>query len=218
MLLCYLFFLGNRTCSEIKYCNLESGSYVIDPVREGAVKPFKVSLTIPHGNGACPCPRLKKRARACSVISWALPPSGGHPGFSRTKQLGLSQDGILILYWAIFKCFNPPVALLVWRLSRARHKVVVVCQKLYHTLSSHLSHFQSKKNPNKANEHRHWLPFPRPLHHTPTVHCNCKSNMASWINDHKFITLARTNKTPALNTQKRLILIRCHPTITSVIE
>ena len=62
-------FLGNRTCSEIKYCNPESGSYVIDPVREGAVKPFKVSLTIPHGNGACPCPRLKKRARACSVIS-----------------------------------------------------------------------------------------------------------------------------------------------------
>ena len=137
-------FLGNRTCSEIKYCNPESGSYVIDPVREGAVKPFKVSLTIPHGNGACPCPRLKKRARACSVISWALPPSGGHPGFSRTKQLGLSLDGILILYWAIFKCFNPPVALLVCRLSQARRKVVVVCQKLYHTLSSHLSHFQSR--------------------------------------------------------------------------
>ena len=37
-------FLGNRTCSDIKYCNPEAknGSYVIDPDGEGGVKPFKV--------------------------------------------------------------------------------------------------------------------------------------------------------------------------------
>ncbi|XP_022806790.1 contactin-associated protein-like 2 [Stylophora pistillata] len=33
---------GDKTCSKIKLCNLPSGSYVIDPDREGGVRPFKV--------------------------------------------------------------------------------------------------------------------------------------------------------------------------------
>ena len=39
---------------------------------------------------------------------------------------------------------------------------------------------------------------------TPTVHSNSKSNMAGQINDCELLTLARTNKTPAL--QASLIL------------
>ena len=41
--LCYC-FSGNRTCSDVKYCNPEakSCSYVIDSDEEGGVKPFKV--------------------------------------------------------------------------------------------------------------------------------------------------------------------------------
>ena len=38
-------------------------------------------------------------------------------------------------------------------------------------------------------------PFPPPP--TPTVHSNCKSNIAGRINDRELITLARTHKTPA---------------------
>ncbi|XP_022806801.1 contactin-associated protein-like 2 [Stylophora pistillata] len=33
---------GDKTCSQIKLCNLPSGSYVIDPDGESEVKPFKV--------------------------------------------------------------------------------------------------------------------------------------------------------------------------------
>ena len=34
-------FQGDKTCSQIKLCNLPSGSYVIDPDGKGGVKPFK---------------------------------------------------------------------------------------------------------------------------------------------------------------------------------
>ena len=44
------------------------------------------------------------------------------------------------------------------------------------------------------------ISFSLPLLPSPTVHFDCKSNMAGWINDRELITLARTNKTPALRT------------------
>ena len=47
-----------------------------------------------------------------------------------------------------------------------------------------------------------WGLFALPLPPTPTVHSNCKSNMAGRINDRELITLARTNKTPALQASQ----------------
>ena len=44
------------------------------------------------------------------------------------------------------------------------------------------------------------ISFSLPPPPSPTVHFDCKSNMAGWINDRELITLARTNKTPALRT------------------
>ena len=44
--------------------------------------------------------------------------------------------------------------------------------------------------------------FALPPPPTPTVHSNCKSNMAGRINDRELIKLARTNKTPALQAYK----------------
>ena len=43
-----------------------------------------------------------------------------------------------------------------------------------------------------------WRFRPAPPPHPPTVHSNCKSNMDGRINDRELITLALTNKTPAL--------------------
>ena len=42
------------------------------------------------------------------------------------------------------------------------------------------------------------ISFSLPPPPSPTVHFDCKSNMAGWINDRELITLARTNKTLAL--------------------
>ena len=69
-------FLGNRTCSDIKYCNLEakSGSYVIDPDGEGGVKPFKVF-----------CDMTDKGRIGVTVIS--------HDSESRTLVDGFSDRG-----------------------------------------------------------------------------------------------------------------------------
>ena len=44
-------FQGDKTCSQIKLCNLPSGSYVIDPDGKGGVKPFKVYMTDKGGVG-----------------------------------------------------------------------------------------------------------------------------------------------------------------------
>ena len=44
--------------------------------------------------------------------------------------------------------------------------------------------------------------FALPSPPTPTVHSNCKSNMAGRINDRELIKLARTNKTPAQQAYK----------------
>ena len=44
------------------------------------------------------------------------------------------------------------------------------------------------------------ISFSLPPPPSPTVHFDCKSNMAGWINDRELITLARTNKTPAVRT------------------
>ena len=44
-------FQGNKTCSQIKLCNLPSGSYVIDPDGEGGVKPFKVYCNMTDKGG-----------------------------------------------------------------------------------------------------------------------------------------------------------------------
>ena len=43
-----------------------------------------------------------------------------------------------------------------------------------------------------------WRFRPAPPPPTPTVHSYCKSNMNGRINDRELITLALTNKTPAL--------------------
>ena len=55
-----------------------------------------------------------------------------------------------------------------------------------------------------------WV-FSLPPPPTPTVHSNCKSNMADQINDRELLTLARTNKTPDCpNFQTpRRVTIRC---------
>ncbi|PFX13919.1 contactin-associated protein-like 2 [Stylophora pistillata] len=42
---------GDRTCSEIKRCNLPSGSYFIDPDGEGGEKPFKVHCDMTDNGG-----------------------------------------------------------------------------------------------------------------------------------------------------------------------
>ena len=42
------------------------------------------------------------------------------------------------------------------------------------------------------------ISFSLPPPPSPTVHFDCKSNMAGWINDRELIKLARTNKTPGL--------------------
>ncbi|PFX11538.1 Contactin-associated protein-like 2 [Stylophora pistillata] len=42
---------GDKTCSQIKLCNLPSGSYVIDPDGNGGVKPFKVYCDMTDKNG-----------------------------------------------------------------------------------------------------------------------------------------------------------------------
>ena len=44
-------FQGDKTCSQIKLCNLPSGSYVIDPDGEGGVKPFKVYCNMTDKGG-----------------------------------------------------------------------------------------------------------------------------------------------------------------------
>ena len=44
------------------------------------------------------------------------------------------------------------------------------------------------------------ISFSLPPPPSPTVHFDCKSNMAGWITDRELITLARTNKTPAVRT------------------
>ena len=44
------------------------------------------------------------------------------------------------------------------------------------------------------------ISFSLPPPPSPTVHFDCKSNMAGWINDRELIKLARTNKTPGLRT------------------
>ena len=49
--------------------------------------------------------------------------------------------------------------------------------------------------------HRRLLALPPPP--TPTVHPYSKSNMPGWINDRELTTLARTNKTPALQASLR---------------
>ena len=56
-----------------------------------------------------------------------------------------------------------------------------------------------------------WVFFSLPPPPTPTVHSNCKSNMADRINDRELLTLARTNKTPDCpNFQTpRRVTIRC---------
>ena len=50
-----------------------------------------------------------------------------------------------------------------------------------------------------------YLSFARSPLPTPTFHSNSKSNMAGRINDRELITLARPNKTPAL--QDKLLLM-----------
>ena len=52
-------------------------------------------------------------------------------------------------------------------------------------------------------------PLPSPQPSAPTVHFNCKSNMANQINDRELLTLARINKTPAL--QAPIAQISEHP-------
>ena len=42
------------------------------------------------------------------------------------------------------------------------------------------------------------ISFSLPPPPSPTVHFDCKSNVAGWINDRELIKLARTNKTPGL--------------------
>ena len=49
--------------------------------------------------------------------------------------------------------------------------------------------------------------FALPTPHTPTVHSHSKSNMTSRINDCELITLARPNKTPALQATRGFSLI-----------
>ena len=49
-------------------------------------------------------------------------------------------------------------------------------------------------------------PFPPPP--TPTVHSNCKSNIAGRINDRDLITLARTHKTPTGHCLRKKICMR----------
>ena len=49
---------------------------------------------------------------------------------------------------------------------------------------------------------RRLLALPSPP--TPTAHSNSKTNMAGRINDRELITLARTNKTPALQAKTEI--------------
>ena len=49
--------------------------------------------------------------------------------------------------------------------------------------------------------------FALPTPHTPTVHSHSKSNMTGRINDCELITLARPDKTPALQATRGLSLI-----------
>ena len=51
--------------------------------------------------------------------------------------------------------------------------------------------------------------FPSPQPPSPTVHSNCKSNMTNPINYRELLTLARINKTPAL--QAPIAQISEHP-------
>ena len=48
--------------------------------------------------------------------------------------------------------------------------------------------------------------FSPPPPPTPTVHSNCKSNIAGLTNDRELLALAHTNKTPALQAIATLII------------
>ncbi|PFX20738.1 Contactin-associated protein-like 2 [Stylophora pistillata] len=65
---------GDKTCSQIKLCNLPSGSYVIDPDGEGGARPFKVY-----------CNMTDKNSVGVTVVS--------HGSESRMKVKGFSGRG-----------------------------------------------------------------------------------------------------------------------------